>query len=253
MRNTFLIAGIAMGALFASSASAATIDIISINGDWANPNPSSGITIVNDTGTDNRTNTMSWGTPATSAGQSSYVFEDQLTPIGGIVPEELFELGFFTHNNFPITSPFLGSADLQIDLVIDIFDDSNVKIGENLSVSSVFRFDHFETPNTADPCAAGGEQPCPDLVSFSLTSTPGTITIDDVVFGLTINGFSTIPLNLPDSFTEEFLTLENQENTAVLLASFSSDIPREVPTPGALPLLAIGAAAFGLALRRRRS
>ncbi|MBK5930583.1 hypothetical protein CCR82_08625 [Halochromatium salexigens] len=196
---------------------------------------------------------MTWGDPATNAGQSSYVFVDNEVPIESIVPEDLFQIGEFTHNNFPIFPPSLDSADLQISLVIDIFDDSDVKIGENLSVSSVFRFDHLETPNSADPCEAGGEQPCPDLVSFSLTSTPDTITIDDVVFGLTIAGFSTIPVNLPESFTEEFLTLENQANTAVLLASFSSDIPREVPTPGALPLLAIGAAAFGLALRRRRS
>ena len=252
MRNALLFAGIATGALFTSSASAATIDITSIDGDWLNPSPDS-VAVANDTGTDGRVNTMSWGDPATNSGQSGYIFEDREAPIAGIAPEQQFEIGDFTHNNFPIHPPSLESADLRVELIIDIFNDSNVKIGDGIAVSSVFGFDHFETPNNASPCAAGGEQPCPDLVSFSLKSTPSTITIDDVVFGLTIAGFSTIPVNLPGTLTDEFLTLENQANDAVLVASFSSDIPQEVPAPGALPLLAIGSLAFAFAQRRRRS
>ena len=82
---------------------------------------------------------------------------------------------------------------------------------------SVFTFTHFETPNNGNPCAAGGSNPCPDLVTVGLNPAASeSITIDDVEYVIDFTGFQVGE----ESFTD-FLTQEALANTATLRGTFT--------------------------------
>ncbi|KGE03119.1 retention module-containing protein [Pseudohaliea rubra] len=138
---------------------------------------------------------LQWGTPASSGGgRSGYDFSLSSSPI---VLDSEFDLGTFTHNNFPITGTTLDDTDLDVsfDIVID-----NVAT----TVDIVVEIDHNETPN---------DGPNPDdiitITNFSATiaGTGGTqqeITVGDRTYVLQIDGFrdgSGDPVN--QVFTEE--------------------------------------------------
>ena len=65
---------------------AAVIDVTSITGMWGNVQ----------------------GAPATNAGQSGYRFTASSTPFTAV--SSPFQLGVFTHNNFPIYAPSITGA-----------------------------------------------------------------------------------------------------------------------------------------------
>lgn len=183
------------------------------------------------------TNSISWGDPATPDGPSGYTFVGAAPPTAGpFGPDVDFALGEFTHNNFPVFPPSITEATLEVET-------TGTVDGEAFALTSTFIFDHFETPNNGDPCAAGGDQPCPDLVTPTLnTGASESITVEGVDYFISVSGFM--------GMDGGFLTLEGESNTATLVGSFTADVPPAVPLPAAGWMLLAGVG--GLAALRRR-
>jgi hypothetical protein len=187
------------------------------------------------------TSQISWGTPASGIGKSSYIFKGvtakpiSLPSPGGI--SNIFDLGTFTHNNFPIFNNSITGATLNI----------NANIEGNLQTFS-FDFSHLETPNNANPCAAGGVQPCPDLVSFLNNGVSSeTINIAGEEYNLVLSGFLSSGV-----LVDEFLTLEGLANTAILQGKLVSNDIITNPVPEPLTILgASSALGFGAFFKRK--
>lgn len=236
-----LVAAAAAIALSAEAASAATVSISNITSSWINIVPGSGIT-TSGNGTNNAL--MSWGAPASNNGQSGYRFQSSANISINTPPTQSFTLGTFTHINRPITGTVLTSATLRValNLVID---------GVNLGSKTYnFNFLHDETDNGANPCDFGGANNqgvnvngCADRVRISGAPITDTLTVNGILYTLTLSGFQIGP-NVLNPFT--FLTVENQENSALLVGSISA-----VPVPAALPLFLAGIAGLGFARRRK--
>jgi hypothetical protein len=214
----------------AGAALATTVNVSSITGTWGN--------VTGAAATGVGTSTISWGTPAVSGGQqSSYVFDAAITPINDA--SSPFFIGNFTHNNYPIFAPSITGADLTVT-VLGTVDDVAFSLG------GVYRFTHLETPNNANPCAAGGSAPCPDLVTFqgAVGTFGDVIEVNDVLVVLGLTGFV-------DGFS--FLTNENASNTAGLYAEFTAEpLTAPVPLPAGMWLMGTGLAAFGVWSRKSK-
>ncbi|MEM8839519.1 MAG: choice-of-anchor K domain-containing protein, partial [Pseudomonadota bacterium] len=118
-----------------------TLNIDSVTGVWTSASGAA----VGGLGT----NQISWGTPL-GASQSSYVFDGVAPPTQGpFSAGDDFTLGTFTHNNFPITGSAITGATLEVTIMGTAQNGSS----ENFNLTSTFDFDHFETPNGANPCA----------------------------------------------------------------------------------------------------
>lgn len=221
-------------AMLAGAASAASLNT---SGTWNNSTPAGGIS-------GQGTNQISWGNPATVNGQSSYKFVgvSETVDVADLTASN-FLLGEFTHNNFPVFegNGLLESTTLSVDFSLDA-----------ISKLFTFDFDHFETPNDGTPCAAGGAQPCPDLVSFDNGGVSNEfITLDGIDYNLTLIGFSQDGGN---TLVEEFLTLENQANTAGLYAQLTQVPTESVPEPASLlGILLVGGAATTLKLKQQQA
>ncbi|WP_201170874.1 THxN family PEP-CTERM protein [Halorhodospira halophila] len=141
MRNTLKTAALA-GLLVAGSASAQLITIASVEGRWTSATPEQEGGTINGIGT----NQITWGTGDQPSG---YVFDGSAPPpVSGINIGERFDLGIFTHNNFPITGTFLDTARLEVTANLSIN-------GTSRTAVSFFDFEHWETPNNENPCANG--------------------------------------------------------------------------------------------------
>lgn len=220
----------ALSPIAASAASVGDVFIDSVVGVWT--------ATTGTTATGLGTNTISWGQPVTNAGQSRYTFDGAAPPQQGPFSEnEVFTLGTFTHDNFPIFAPSITGATLEVTTMGSVD-------GSPFSIGSTFEFDHFETPNDGNPCAAGGSTPCPDLVTPTLNvGASDSLTIDGVNYFIAVSGF-----DIGDSF----LTLEGQSNTAKLTGSFTADVA-PIPLPAAGWMLIAGAGALVAAGRKRRA
>ncbi len=235
MRNTLKTAALA-GLLVAGSASAQLITIESVSGIWTQATPD-GIDGIG-------TNQITWGTAANTE-RSSYVFDGVAPPeITGINIGQRFDLGFFTHNNFPITGTFLETARLEVTANLSIN-------GTSRTAVSFFDFEHWETPNNEDPCADGGalgeginEDGCADRVTFSFNEAlSDRFQIDGDWYELTIAGFQS-----NGELSDVLWTQEDASTEATLRG-----VVNRVPTPATLPLLGAGLLLLGLTLRRREA
>lgn len=226
--KTKLVNSLAVMALCALSSQVHAIPTISIDvvaADWTNLIGGTNINYVDTDGVAGNEE-IRWGEPLND-GQSGYRF-DSAAPISGIVIDTDFTLGDFTHFNFPIKS---GGAitSAQLDLSVDMTIDGN-PLSEG---PFTFSFLHTETPNSADPCAEGGTNPCPDLVGISSLTSSDTFLIDGVAYTIDLTGFL-----LGDGTTvTEFLTDEKETNTAELLGVITL---ASVPEPSVLALLGLG-------------
>lgn len=182
------------------------------------------------------TSAISWGT--TSGSQSGYSFAPTAPlPSAAYDADEVFDLGSFTHNNFPI------SAGTSItEATLEVVTEGTVD-GTVFALTSTFIFDHFETPNNANPCAAGGPTPCGDLVTPTLNvGASESITIDDVDYFISVTGFD---------IGASFLTAEGASNTATLRGVFTAEVAA-IPLPAAGWMLLAGLGGIA-ALRRRKA
>lgn len=235
MRLGKFLATTAVAVIVAGGASASTISdivITSVTGEWTSVTGGTNVSGLT-------TNAISWGTTTPSGGpQSGYTFVGAAPPTQGpFLSDTVFTLGDFTHDNFPINSgTSITAATLEVTTDFTIG-------GTAGSLTSQFIFDHFETPNdpAGAPCAAGGPEPCGDLVTPTLNvGASDSLTIDGVDYFVSVTGFS---------MGASFLTAENASNTATLLGTFTADVAA-IPLPAAGWMLLAGVG--GLAALRRR-
>ena len=164
-----LISGAAPGL-----AAPVTLDSIAVR--WQNP-----VFQPGDAQSSIEGNTISWGRSLNGGPVSSYVFapREEL----GVIAENPFVLGQFTHNNFAIGLPAIEAVELGLNVRGSID-------GVAFEIDPVFGFDHFETPNDGFPCAAGGLNPCPDLVTLADGSDMSElVTVGGQDFTVVIEGF----------------------------------------------------------------
>ena len=216
---------------------AGPLSITDIEGGWQNPVTSNGgtTTIANVAG--QGTDVISWGVPATPAGQSSYDFTPG-TPSNPIAFNSPFLLGTFVHNNFPVFEPWLETVDYALSFSTN---------GAPSLLNTLITFTHNETPNV-EPCDPSGATICPDEVTVSTPNLFSEIVVGDPADAhfFSILGWSTDGGNTFSGLT--FVTEEGQANTAGLYAQ----ITESVPEPGILSLLGLGLLGLG-ATRRRQS
>ncbi|MBD3755844.1 MAG: choice-of-anchor K domain-containing protein, partial [Gammaproteobacteria bacterium] len=155
---------------------------------------------------------VSWGRTNQN---SNYTFDDNnsLTGTQAVDVNSTFELGTFTHNNFPVRSS-IDSVDLNLSL--------NVVInGYPVQIEHTINFDHNETYNTNDPIASR------DIVTIDNASTivPVSITTAEGVtetYNFQIIGFVDGSGNIVDTV----YTNESASNSFKLMAKLmSSDAP----------------------------
>ncbi|MEM8622096.1 MAG: THxN family PEP-CTERM protein [Pseudomonadota bacterium] len=225
----------------AAPAAAVQIDVTSVVGIWTSAD--SGVSGLN-------TNTVTWGFPVTGSGPSGYVFEGfDSSDFGSLQPDAPEIVGEFTHNNFPIFDN--GTLPTMLELVITVQGTlSEGAESTNFTLTDTLEFDHFETPNTANPCAAGGVPLCPDQVGLTqIDADDQMIEFLGSIYGFSVNGF----FNTANEVVNEVLTVEGAANTVNIQGIFTAEeIVTSVPVPATLPLMvmALGGAAF---LARRRS
>lgn len=211
-----------------------------------------------DTLTGLNTNEIRWGTPDGGGQKSGYRFQG-LGP-GGAHPTlnvntltELlsgqFDVGDFTHINFPITGGSITNAQLKVTINL-----ADTGAGTNQVLNFTFNFTHNETDNFPSPAGTGscpdtGTTPvpavgCPDVVGLQTLFSNEVVNIGGVDRVLEIIGFVPGHSGSPVS---QFITQENQENLASLLVRFSTPIDE----PATLALLGLGLLGLGWQHRRR--
>jgi len=185
---------------FASSG----LELDGTSGIWDNVSPPNTFCLFGE-----GTNEIRWGAPYPLGSywclpydeQSSYIFED--AGYQEFESGEVFLLGTFTHENFPIyggvNNPSITSVDL--DLTIDFLNPS-------YQTTVTFTFQHNETPNA--PCPDPG---CEDVVSLA-SSIPDQEfgPINGKYYKLQVVGFANC--GQPYSAALPFYTVEDQSNEA---------------------------------------
>lgn len=201
-------------------------------------------------GTDNAA--IFWGSG--SGPQSGYRFESDIPMISVDMDTQMSgitSIGSFTHYNFPISSGS-GISGVKLQLTMDVDVDGTVMQGVNF----VYAFNHWETPNNANPCANGGpnnqginNNGCADNVAVNFLQESGFFTIDNIEYALDIRGFL-----VGDNPATTFWTREDLTNTAQLRGQVVlRDVAGAVPEPATWALMIGGFALVGASLRRRQT
>lgn len=243
-------------ALIAASAIAATpamatvsdISFSNISATWLSPTGGSGISYSGQ-GTDDAA--IFWGT---GGGQKSgYRFESDLpfitvdtdTQMSGIT-----SIGSFTHYNYPINSGS-GINGVKLQLTMDVNVDGTLVQGVNF----VYAFNHWETPNSSNPCANGdphgsgiNNNGCADNVSVNFLQESGFFTINDIEYALDVRGFL-----VGDDPATSFWTRENATNIAELRGQVVlRSVAGAVPEPATWAMMIGGLGLVGASMRRRK-
>jgi len=175
-----------------SQANAITLTIDSASAKWTAVSGGTAITGIN-------TDEVRWGIPVSGTSKSGLKFVPIGTPTS-VATSTPFELGTLTHFNFPI---FVGASGATLGI------DMTVTNGNTDSVMFTFDLAIDETTNVQDVINCGTDQqsttPCDDIITFPGAISSQTVTIDGVIFSLSLLGFGPTSNNLIDKFvTEEF-------------------------------------------------
>lgn len=236
--------------LIAAAAQAATLNVTNVSAAWSGYT-GGGTTVTTSTSGD--VEQLRWGNPVPSTGGKSGYDFDPLSPSGPHSQDTAFNIGTFTHHNFPIApGTSITSATLDVEFTFYLGTDTDT----TYTRMSQFVFDHNETGNADNPCEnglpnsdpsnAGG---CADLVTASTNpATSETFTISEGGITRTYV-FDVTGFNIGD----DFWTKENMSNTANLQARFTyEENIAPVPLPAAAWLLMAGMGGFAAVGRRRR-
>lgn len=213
LKMSFLVIGLVLVSL--SMAAAADFTVNSIDGDWGSVIGGSNVIISNSTDPA----TISWGD---IYGRSSYAFDAEDVPFTVYSNGSLFDLGTFTHNNFPITS---GTAITGVSLFIDL------GIANFGLIEATFVFNHNETPNSCT-----GTNCSNDIVTLTNPNVNAHFISGGVDYYFNLIGFST---DGGSTVSTTFSTVENQSNTATLYGEITQT-PISTPEPATMLLFGLG-------------
>jgi T1SS-143 domain-containing protein len=164
--------------------------------------------------TDTQREVLRWGTGST---QSGYTLVDNtsFTSAAGsaVALNQLFQVGTFTHNNFPVGGSPLNFTDLTLSF--------NVVInGVTTNVPFTIRLDHTETPNTSTPTDDASR----DIITLPTSSS--TINIAGQNYVVNFNGFRDANGNL----VTQIFTQEQQASSFGIFASITTVEPLPTAT-----------------------
>ena len=232
MKKSILMGMLTAAVVFAGQINAATFNVDSLTGAWNNADPGSiNSNIV--TAPDGSTSSVTWGSG--SMGPSGYVFE--VNPhLDSVTTGVQFELGTFTHNNFPIRGTTLERINLDVGL-----DLSN---GGVFSEIFTFSFKHNETPNNEDPSTHPDNN---DIVTFGFDGAP--INGSSFDFG---GGAYTLFISFDTPSGSQFSTVETKSNYARLFGVIDV-APAPIPETSTYLLLGTCLGFAGLMHRRRQA
>lgn len=246
MRKTASVVVVLLTLALASSAQAAPLLISNIQGSWQNivMDTSGSAVLANDTvvltnQAAQALDTVRWGVqPSGAVGPdptfgtligSAYLID----PVDNPVPQNNlgipFVLASFTHDNQPVNFRLI-SAEYAFQF------DTN---GVPTPLAQTFQFTHDETLNIPPAPAC-----CDDIVTWNNVGFTQNINVGGDIFALELLGFS--PTGAPGTFSNQFISPENQTNNTLLWARVTQVT---VPEPATLLLFGSGLA---LALRRVR-
>lgn len=253
-------------ALTAGAATAAPLTVTGVTGSWISADPGN-LTSLNGIGT----NELRWGVPHSSqdwpGGQKSgYDFVGKAPPKFGAEPDKPFDLGTFTHHNYPINEgTSITGATLEVTFSFYLGNNED----DIITKTSQFRFDHWETPNGSQDWKGNWSDPtvCQNGVAngrgVNVNGCADQVTVSTLAgytetFTMIENGVEHEYVFAVSGFDagEEFWTVENQGNSTKLYASYTyakNILPAPIPLPAAGWLLLGGIGALGVARRRRKA